>query len=46
LANSDEKIILGKYTLSQKDALEYEDPFNNFVIDKTMLLIHDESINE
>ena len=41
LANSDEKIILGRYTLEQEDALSYIDPFDKFVIDKAMLLIHD-----
>ena len=39
LANSDERIILGRYTLEQEDALSYIDPFDKFVIDKEMLLI-------
>lgn len=33
LKNSNEKIILGKYTLSKEDALAYEDPFRHFVRD-------------
>lgn len=46
LANSDERIILGRYTLEQEDALSYVDPFDKFVIDKAMLLIHDSDTNE
>lgn len=39
LANSNERIILGRYTLEQEDALSYTDPFDKFVTDKEIPLI-------
>ncbi len=45
LKNTDERIILGKYTLTQEDALEYKSPFENLVIDKEISLSPAQSLN-